>query len=264
MSPSILTLLTAWMPLLQMLALCMMRPLGIMVILPIVNARVLGGTLVRNALVLLLAIPVIPYAMASTGSLPTEAGVLVIWAISEIVVGLFIGFLASIPFWAIDVSGAVIDMVRGAGLAEVLSPASGQESSLFSLLLTQLLAAIFFATGGFNTLLEALYHSYTLLPLGKPITLTGKVADFLVAQSHLVLELGMQFALPAIAVMIMVDVVLGLVNRASEQIDVFFLAMPIKSLAACLVMALGIALALDILTNRFDLIGPLVERLFAH
>ncbi len=245
-----------------MLALCMMRPLGVVVVLPIVNARLLGGVLVRNSLALLLAIPTIPYAMASvSASVTTDINLLVLWAISEMAVGLYIGFLAAIPFWAIDVSGALVDMVRGAGLAEVLNPTSGEEASLFSLLFMQLLAAMFFATGGFNLLLEALYNSYSLLPIGKSLSFDSDTAAFLVQQSHLVLELGVRFALPAIAVMVMVDVTLGLINRASEQIDVFFLAMPIKSLGACLVLALGLPLALAMLTDRFRFIGPLVERL---
>lgn len=250
------------MPLLQMLALCMMRPLGVLVVLPFLNARLLGGVLIRNSLALLLAIPIMPYAMTSVSSaVTTDVSLLVMWAISEVAVGLYIGFLAAIPFWAIDVSGSLIDMVRGAGLAEILNPTSGEEGSLFSLLFVQLLAAIFFATAGFNVLLEALYQSYALLPLGKSLAFNGETATFLVQQSHLILELGVRFALPAIAVMIMVDVTLGLINRASEQIDVFFLAMPIKSVASCLTLALALPLALDMLTQRFRLIGPLVERL---
>lgn len=116
-------------------------------------------------------------------------------------------------------------------------------------------------TGGFHQLLNAIYRSYSMLPFGQPLSLSRHTADFMIAQWNLVLELGVSFALPAVAVMFMVDFSLALINRSVEQLDVFFLAMPIKSLLACLALILSMPLAINSFIERFGGIWSIVHRL---
>jgi type III secretion protein T len=254
--------MAAWSTFLQTLALCMMRPLGVMLLLPVTEARLLGGSLVRNALTLIIALPVLPVALSdkpiASADLTNQFITLVA---SELSIGLYIGLLAAIPFWAITVAGEMIDNVRGAGLSGILNPSSGEEVSLFSVLFLQLLSALFFMTGGFHQLLDAIYRSYTLLPIGVPLSVSRKTADFMIAQWRVVFDLGIGFALPAVVMMLMVDFSLGLINRSVEQLEVFSLAMPIKSLLACLALALGLRIALDGFLERINGIWPLVRHL---
>lgn len=252
----------AWAPLLKMLALCMMRPLGVMVLLSVTSTRMLGGALIRNTLALMIALPALPLAFAWTKhTAPPEGFALAGMVLSELSVGLYIGLLASIPFWAVAVAGEFIDTARGAGLAEILNPAMGEEVSLFSILFIQLLAALFFVGGGFNLLLAAIYQSYTMLPLGQALLINQETALFMINQWRMVLELGIGFALPAVALMLMVDFSFGLINRTAGQLDVFFIAMPIKSVFACLALIFGMRLGLDHYLDRFDEIWLIVRRL---
>ncbi len=252
------------MPWLQTLALCMMRPFGVMILLPVVSARSLGGALARNALALMIAAPILPHAWAAApeGVGTYHSSAFLITGLSELSAGLYIGLIAAIPFWAITVAGELIDTVRGSGLSEIINPTTGGQVSLFSILLTQLIAALFFVSGGFNQLLEAIYRSYTILPLGAPLSLSRGTASFLIAQWQLMVELGVRFALPAIAVMMMVDFSLGLINQTAERLDVFFIAMPVKSLLACLALNMSMQLALEDYFERFSAIGLLIRQLF--
>lgn len=134
-----------WLSFLKMLALCMVRPLGVMVLLPVVEARLLGGALVRNALALIIALPLVPVALSSSPiGIDAAPEALIALILSELSAGLYIGVLASIPFWAITTAGELIDNVRGSGLSGILNPSSGEETSLFSVLFLQLLSALFF------------------------------------------------------------------------------------------------------------------------
>src|SRR5260364_5338 len=256
--------ITAWLPWLQTLALCMMRPFGVMVLLPVMSARSLGGALARNALALLIATPVLPHAWvaAPEGLGAYNASAFLITGISELSAGLAIGLMAAVPFWAMNVAGELIDTVRGSGLSEIINPTTGGQVSLFSLLLTQLITALFFVDGGFNQLLEAIYRSYTILPIGAPLSLSRATAAFIIAQWQLMVDLGVRFALPAVAVMMMVDFSLGLINQTAERLDVFFIAMPVKSLLACLALSMSMRLALEDYFEWFSAIGMLIHQLF--
>lgn len=258
--------INAWMPWLQTLALCMMRPFGVMVLLPVLSARSLGGALSRNALVLMIAAPVLPHAWETVpdGLGLYDSSAFMMIGLSEITAGLYMGLIAAIPFWAINVAGELIDTVRGSGLSEIINPTTGGQVSLFSLLLTQLITALFFVSGGFNQLLEAIYRSYALLPIGTPLSLNQATAHFAIAQWQTMVELGIRFALPAITVMMMVDFSLGLINQTAERLDVFFIAMPVKSLLACLALSMSMQLSLEEFFARFKAIWLLIRQLFAY
>lgn len=74
---------------------------------------------------------------------------------------------------------------------------------------------------------------------------------FVIGQWQMLFRLALAFAMPALLVMLLVDVALGLVNRSAPQLNVFFLSMPIKSLLGLLMLLLALSTAF----------APLIERM---
>lgn len=225
---------TQW---LQALGLCMLRPLGVMLIMPLFNRTTLGGTLIRNALALMIAVPAAAvYARApilTQGITYLHYGLLIG---GELSIGLMIGFCAAIPFWVIDMAGFLIDTMRGASMASVLNPLLGEQSSLFGILFTQIFSLLFLISGGFNQLIAAIYQSYVALPPGVNYRLDAAWLTFLSSQWQLMYELCLCFSMPALSIILLVDMALGLINRSAPQLNVFFLSMPIKSGCALLML----------------------------
>ncbi|MDM5065592.1 type III secretion system export apparatus subunit SctT [Aeromonas salmonicida] len=255
--------MTDWVGYLPVLGLCMLRPLGVFLLVPLLNSANLGGILVRNALLLTLALPLVQVYPQWT--LP-DAGVWgYLWlAAGELCIGLMIGFCAAIPFWALDMAGFTIDTMRGSSMASVFNPLlGGQQSSLFGLLFTQVFNVLFLITGCFNQLLSAVYHSYVTLPPGSILNYHGGALTFLTAQWQLMYELCLRFAMPAMVVILLVDMALGLINRSAQQLNVFFLAMPIKSAFALLMLIISFSFAfnsvVDYGLNISQLTGHLLE-----
>jgi type III secretion protein T len=236
--------LAQWLP---VIGLCMLRPLGVMLMVPLFNQATLGGTLVRNALVLMIALPLIPlhdtWPTLESARQNATAGRYLMLICGELSIGLMMGFCAAIPFWAMDMAGFLIDTLRGASMASVLNPLLGQQSSLFGILFTQVFGVLFLVTGGFNQLIAGIYHSYSVLPPGEVFHFGPGFLAFLSRQWQLAYELCLRFSMPAIVAILLVDMALGLVNRSAQQLNVFFLSMPIKSAFALLmlIMSLGFA-----------------------
>lgn len=243
------------------LALAMMRPYGMLLILPLFTARSLGSGLLRNGLVFAIALPMTPLffsvPMTANESLISWIGVLC----AELLIGMMLGFIAALPFWAIDMAGCLIDTLRGSTMSSLFNPRMGAESSLFGILFTQILSVLFLISGGFNRVLTALYVSYDSLPAGELLRPTTAVLHFLYAEWQLMFELCLCFALPALLVMVLADLSLGLINRSARQLNVFFLAMPIKSALALLLLLISLPYGLHHTLARINDTGQKIGTL---
>jgi type III secretion protein T len=171
------------------------------------------------------------------------AATLVALFLKEIVLGTLVGFLAAIPFWAAEAAGRLVDGARGASNQEIVVPQLGSQSSPLGSLGLQLAVVAFFAMDGHLLFLRALGESYRAVPvLGFPrVILGGGASDLAVdATSRLILA-ALGLAAPALAALLLADVALGLVNRVSPHIQVYFLGMPLKSALGVVVFMIAIA-----------------------
>lgn len=253
-------LLTVQLP---VLALCMMRPLGMMLLLPLFKGGAMGSALIRNSLILMFALPTV-LAMDEMQPILQQADTWMLISLfgKEMIVGVLLGFCAAIPFWAIDMAGFVIDTMRGASMSTVLNPLMGLQSSIYGMLFTQVLTVLFLVSGGFNFLLTALYQSYQQLPPGFNLTLAQPLMVFIAHEWQLMCQLCLSFAMPAMVIMILVDVALGLVNRSAQQLNVFFLSMPIKSALVLLLLIYSLQFALSHYLQTISGVEQHVDMLF--
>ncbi|WP_342356801.1 type III secretion system export apparatus subunit SctT [Chromobacterium violaceum] len=242
--------LERWWPLLGM---ALARPLGAMLLMPLFGPSMLGGTLIRNTLALMAAMPVLPWLAGAALPNPMLAPGVYVWLLcSELAIGLLLGFSAALPFWAADAAGFVLDTLRGASMAGVLNPLLGGQSSPMGALLSQLLATLFLILGGFHAFLSALYASYLQLPPGAGWQWSSGFLPFLLSEWRALYMLALGFALPTVVVMVLVDLALGLINRSVQQLNVFSLSMPIKSALALLMLIIALQFSLSGALERFS------------
>lgn len=174
------------------------------------------------------------YAVIDLGAIE-----LVLLVAKEVFIGLVMGFLVAIPFWIFEAVGFVVDNQRGASLGATINPATGNDSSPLGILFNQAFMVFFLVGGGFMLMLTMLYDSFRLWDLWDwTPTLRRESVPLMLDQLGRFLRLTLLFAAPAIISMFLAEVGLALVSRFAPQLQVFFLAMPIKSALALLVMVL--------------------------
>src|SRR5690554_3397434 len=181
-----------------------------------------------GALTALLLLPVVDPAPAVA-----HLGDLLVIIAQEVFVGLSMGFVVALMFFALQVAGHLMDMPIGFGMVNVLDPHFGGQIPILGQFYNALATLIFFTINGHHGLLRALAASYNVIPLGGAAWHGGLVAVIVQAVGGM-FALGVRIAAPVIAAAFLTDVALGIVSRAVPQINVFITGYPIK-------IAVGIA-----------------------
>lgn len=212
------------------LALALARPVGMSLMLPILRTSSLGAVLLRNGVLISLSLPILPLLYLHCGGVHIANDWRWITLIpEEVIIGFLLGFGAAIPFWAVDMAGFLLDTLRGATMGTIFNPGLGIQTSVYGLLFSQLLCVLFFISGGMNLILSVLYDSYRYLPPGGALFFNHTFLTYIQAEWQMLYRMCLSFSLPAVLCMVLADLALGLLNRSAQQLNVFSLAMPIKS-----------------------------------
>lgn len=226
-------------------ALGLARMLAAFILVPIFNRQILPG-LLRTAVALAfgLCAAVAVYPGVKLGVF--GPGEVIAILVKEAFVGFLLGMLVAIPFWALEAVGFFIDNQRGASIAATINPLTGHDTSPLGVLFNQAFIVFFLAAGGLMIFLEIIYDSYRLWPvLGWWPELRPDSAQLALAQLDRIVRLCAVLAAPVIVAMFLAELGLALISRFAPQLQVFFLAMPIKSALAMLMLAVYAATLFD-------------------
>jgi flagellar biosynthesis protein FliR len=166
----------------------------------------------------LLVAAVLPFVMAqpdaSLGALPTE-----------MVVGLWLGLVATLPFAAAQAAGALVDL--GVHARRPRGPLA-EAYFLFAL-------ALFAVVDGPRLVATAAGKSYVAWPIGQAMS----SAQLLGAGAQLV-AVAVAVAAPALAALLVAELALALVGRVQPALGRSVEAAPLRALAVLLVAAAGV------------------------
>lgn len=250
---------------LPVISLGMMRLLGVFVMLPLFTSRNLGGGMIRNGLIFVLGVPLWPVCQDYAINASSPLSEYLILYSQEILIGVVIGFISAIPFWALDAACYIIDTMRGSSMASIFNPQLGETSSVLGVFVSQLSAVTFVSFGGFYAMLDMVYRSYILLPPGELLSFSTHFPGLLSQAWTMLFHLMLAFSLPSIIVMLLIDISLGLLNRSAQQLNVFFLAMPIKSTFSIFFLAIGLYYAFVHFQQQakylFSFLPPLIQNM---
>ena len=174
--------------------------------------------------------------------------------LKELFIGYVIGFVGAEMFYAMEIGGRVLDVMRGSNMAEVQVPELGFRASPLGLFLFQILLIVFIGVGGHRLFLSAFIDSYALVRIDQFPTLSGgffELVDAIMRYTASLFAIAFALVFPGIFATFMTDVVFGMLNRIAPQLNAYFMAMGVKAMSA-------IALLLFSLTLVYDRMADLV------
>ncbi|MBT2501084.1 flagellar biosynthetic protein FliR [Curtobacterium sp. ISL-83] len=200
------------------------RMVAFFVIAPPFSYRAFPAS-VKVILGLGLAIGVAPRVAAGYHSLDT--GAIVVALVTQLVVGLSLGFLVYLVFSAVQSAGALVDLFGGFTLAQAFDPQSMVNGAQFTRLFQMASLALLFASGGYQLIVGGLVRSFDAVPLTGTFEVSG-LAQLLVNGLTQMFLATLQIAGPLVVVLFLADVGLGLLTRVAPALNAFQMGFPIK------------------------------------
>jgi flagellar biosynthesis protein FliR len=210
-------------------ALVACRLAGLFLLSPILGNRYLPRRF-RALLVVMLAAAVYP-GLSTTVQTPPEATILTIapLLVSETLIGLVIGFLASLPIMCLDLAGFVMGHQMGLGLARVYNPDTATDTDVLGQVLMYVALASFLAMGGMEALFVALLSTFERLPIGH-FQIASLPLDTVVGVLSSGMELGVRVAAPVVAIVFLLMIAMGFVMKTMPQINILSVGFTVKIL----------------------------------
>lgn len=214
------------------------RVTPIVMILPVFTRLGLSGML-RGGVVLALALPIVIAIAPGLGPNLPPLGQIAPVLIKEPVIGIVIALVLGVPFWAAEAAGDVVDYQRASAFAGLADPASSTEQSVTGALLSVVVVALFFASGGLDILLNVIYKSYDIWPATRLTPVFDRDAGLLILGIlDDMVRLGIMLAVPLMVGIFVADVLLAVLARAAPNMHVFDLSLSVKSLVLTLLIVL--------------------------
>ncbi len=164
--------------------------------------------------------------------------------VKEFFIGIVLASFASFPFFIAETAGILIDFVRGSSSLQVTDPTTQSQSSDIGILYNYMMIVIFYQIGGPFLFFDAVFNSYDIIPADawiSPAFFSYKHPYwmFITASLSKLFAIGIQLAAPSLLAVLMTELFLGIANRLAPQVQIVFLGMSLKSLAALALLCIA-------------------------
>lgn len=182
---------------------------------------------VKVALGLFFAFVMYPMAAGKTPVVNAEFVPFVLMLLKEVSVGLLMGFAAGLLLAGVRFAGELISIDTGLSVASLFDPESNTQASVISEFLYLTMLMVFLLLDGHHFVIEALYLSYTAVPIGG-VMFSGAALTEMIKLSAFVFIVAMKLAAPVMVAMFLINVALSILSRVMPQMNIFALAFPLK------------------------------------
>jgi flagellar biosynthetic protein FliR len=180
--------------------------------------------------------------------------------VQQVGIGLALGFAVRVVFASVELAGELIGLQMGLNFATFFDPSNNTQSSAVSLFFGHMTVLLFIVMNGHLLLLMAVVHSFDAFPVGASLLeMLAKVRLYELGAD--LFSSALWIALPMIAVLLLINLTLGIISRVAPQMNIFAIGFPV-TLAVGL---LGIALTLPMLDQPFmALFGRAIDLFAPH
>jgi len=158
--------------------------------------------------------------------IPLDSAAAVLAVVQQLLIGLSLGFAVRIVFAAVEFAGEMIGLQMGLNFAGFFNPMTGGDATATSRFFSISVSWLFIVIGGHLMLINAVVQSFDAFPVGpEPFAFLRAVQPQVWGAE--VFRLGLWIALPMIAMLLFVNLVLGIISRVAQQMSIFSIGFPI-------------------------------------
>ena len=236
------------------------RVAAFVTILPVFSMRSVPKR-ARLFFALSLAVAVAPSAHVQVNVDPLSFE-MVLLIIQQILVGLAMGFALQIIFAAVVNGGQLVGMQMGLGFAQMNDPATGVSVPVVSQFYNLIAILIFLAIDGHLIVIGQLAQSFHVFPVGQ--TIDPKSFYDLALYGLWIFKGAVIMALPVVISLLMVTMIMGIVTRATPQMNIFAVGFSISIVGGFVIIMLTLQSAGEqmqvLLNHAMAFMGSVMQR----
>jgi flagellar biosynthetic protein FliR len=226
---------------------------GLMIQGPVFGSSMLPA---RMKVFLAVTVGIMVYPVVSAAVPPGEELPLSLWMLAplvaaELLIGLAIGLLASLPLVAVQTGGLLMGQQMGLGFAQLFNPGIDDEADVVGQILFFMALAGFLVAGGHEAMLGALLESFRHVPLGR-FAVDADLMALLCGLLGASFELALRVAAPILALLLLESVAMGFLARTVPQLNVLSLGFPLRIQAGMVVVVLALPVIDDVISADLD------------
>ena len=231
-----------------------LRALALFTAMPVLGTRTVPAR-VRIGLAALITLAAQP-SMPVVEAVPLDSPLAFVLVVQQLLIGLSLGFAVRVVFAALEFAGEIIGLQMGLNFAGFFDPISAGTATATSRFYGTTVAWLFIVINGHLLVVATLVQSFTTFPVGpEPFAFLKSAQPWRWGSE--IFATGLWIALPLVALLLFVNLVLGAISRVAAQISIFSIGFPV-TLGMGLV---GIMLTLPAMEGPFTMA---LERLLAY
>ena len=200
--------------------------------------------LALGAVVAFLVAPVLPVSEMAQANLWALVRVLAI----EAIVGLLLGFVCRMIFFAIELAGNIIATEIGLSLPPSINPFNAAQNMAPATILYWMGIMLLLGFDLHHWMVIAFYRSYELLPVGIAHGSQPLFYD-VIERSAGIFQIALQMTAPVLAASFIITLVFSVLGRAVPQMNVFSESYAVRTLVGLSVFGLSTTLMAHYISN---------------
>ena len=178
-------------------------------------------------------------------------GDLLLLAMREVAIGLTLGFMTRLFFFAISMAGEIVSISMGLGQAQIFNPMMGSMGNAMEQFYSVIATLVFLALNGHHIMIQGLVESFTITPLAQLSFQVGSFAEVVMRVQNF-LVIGIKIAAPIMVSMMILQFGIALLSRVVPQINVIMTSASITVLAGFVILFVSLPLLVMQMTGLMD------------
>ena len=191
----------------------------------------------RLLLSCLLVLSIFNILETTTTPVPPFSAQSIFILIGEFITGVALGFIPALFMSLFAMAGNIISMQMGLGMAQINDPVSGTVIPVISQFYSLCALLLLFACNGHMVLIVTLLKSFQMLPLGSFLTVYANLYEIVTLTSQ-IWSSALLLALPAIFLLLIMSIALGMMSRVAPQLNLMSIGFPASLLFSWFVLSI--------------------------
>jgi flagellar biosynthesis protein FliR len=226
---------------------------AIILSLPLLSSRNMPAQL-KVLFILMLSVALYPLIQTQQVVIPQRLGHLALVVVSELLIGLTIGFVAQLLFAGIQLGGELISQQMGLNIATIFDPLNAQQVSLIAHFQYVLAMLMFLSGSAHHWFIVAMAESLHSIPLAG-LSASGAVLPVILTLLGKACVIAIQLAAPVSIALLLATLALGVIARLVPQLNVFMLSFPATLGLGLVMLALALPFVMGGIQLAFGQLG---------